>query len=68
MATVLPVSGQSNYDLCLKAYGSLDRIVYFCRENSISDINIVEKKIYKYEESRISNKNITGYDYKSGVK
>lgn len=67
MATVLPFKGQSNYDICLKSYGSLDKIVQLCRENNISDINIVEKKVYNYNEKQIVDKSIVGYDYVSGV-
>lgn len=61
--TILPVYGQSNYDLCLQGYGSIDRIVKMCRDNNIKDLDVVEKKPYVFDEDFIVNRSVVGYSY-----
>jgi hypothetical protein len=39
--TIVSHDGQSMYDLCLMAYRTLDKIVKFCTDNGVSDINYV---------------------------
>lgn len=42
--------GQSVYDLCNQAYGTLDLLVRFCTDNNITDAsNIAEGAMYQYD-------------------
>lgn len=42
--------GQSVYDLCNQAYGTLDLLVRFCTDNNITDTgNIAEGAMYQYD-------------------
>lgn len=42
--------GQSVYDLCNQAYGTLDLLVRFCTDNNITDMgNIAQGAQYKYD-------------------
>lgn len=42
--------GQSVYDLCNQAYGTLDLLVRFCTDNNITDTgNITEGAMYQYD-------------------
>lgn len=67
MNSVLPVFGQSNYDICLQVYGSLDNLVKLCIDNNITDINTVQNKKYIYDENSVLNKNYTGYQYGTDI-
>lgn len=58
---------QSNFDLTLKAYGGLDRIVKICKDNSIIDVNIPQLQKYFYDENFIVSRRNSGYDYTTGL-
>jgi hypothetical protein len=53
-------AGQSIYDLCNEAYGSLDNLVEFCRANNVTDMQSIpqlvdyayESELVKYDGSR----------------
>lgn len=62
MPIVKRLHGQSNYDLSLKIFGTLDSIVKMCKENSINDLNSV-KETYSYNEGEVVNVSFAGYDY-----
>lgn len=63
MENITVLYGQSNFDICLQVYGSLDRMIKLCKDNSVSDINLISKKTYAYDEALVVDKNITGYQY-----
>lgn len=63
MSTVRPIYGQSNLDLSIEGYGSLDQLVKMCNDNNISSINTPSKNIYNFDDNFISNINYTGYSY-----
>jgi hypothetical protein len=60
---ILAKNLQSNYDLCLQGYGSLDNLVKMCRDNGIVDINQPKHQQYIFDESFIVNRNYVGYEY-----
>lgn len=42
--------GQSIYDLCLQAYGTLDYLIKFANDNGVTDLdNIPQQVPYKYD-------------------
>jgi len=47
--------GQSMYDLCLMAYGTLDLFVKFCADNNITDVNYLAKSgdVFIYDQSLV---------------
>lgn len=50
--TYLP--GQSIYDLCLEAYGTLDLLARFCTDNGITDVDAEPSKAaYVYEDTLV---------------
>lgn len=54
--------GQSIYDLCLQVYGTLDRLIKFCTDNNVTDLdNIPQQKPYQYDTTLVKyegNKNV----------
>lgn len=63
MPSVIKIYGQNNYNLSLKIYGSLDKIVTLCKENGITDIGNETNETYEFEEKNIVNRKNTGYNY-----
>ncbi len=57
MATLQVRQGQSIYDICLQAYGTLNLIFKLIQDNLIEsiDINPAPGTIIKYDESLIAN-------------
>lgn len=55
--------GQSNFDICLQYYGTLDLIIKLCLDNLINVHQIIEE--YYIDESVTKNAAITGYEYKT---
>jgi hypothetical protein len=53
--------GQSIYDLCNQAYGTLDLLVKFCRDNNVSDLSAIPQGAdYKYDTDLVQ---MTGVNY-----
>ena len=53
--------GQSIYDLCNQAYGTLDLLIKFCRDNNVTDLsNIQEGAMYSYDSTLVRT---TGLEY-----
>lgn len=60
---IKPFNGQSNMDLCMKAYGGLDNFVAFLNDNKITNSSNVSSLNYKYDTEKIINKLYAGKDY-----
>jgi hypothetical protein len=67
MPFIRPLYGQSNYDLCLQGYGSIDNVVRLCKDNGISDLNLPQSKQYVFNQNLIINRINCGYQYVSSV-
>ena len=63
---LIPLNGQSNFDLCLQAVGGLDGFMKFCRNNSISITSKVKETPYIYNSNDTENSNFVGYPYNTG--
>jgi hypothetical protein len=67
-ATLTSQNGQSMYDLCLQAYGTLDHLVKFCVDNQISDVNYnpVAPQSFQYDTTLVVAQ-YTGYAFCTGI-
>lgn len=56
------LSGQSMYDLCLMAYGTLGLLVKFCNDNGIENVNTIPGTgvTLIYDDALVVNQQITG--------
>ena len=64
MTAILGTVGQSVFDLTLQSYTTQDRLIKFCTDNNISDINsITPNTLYNYDEKLVQNQDIQGYIY-----
>lgn len=53
-AYVLHRVGQSIYDLCLQAYGTLDLLVKFCNDNNVTDLTAIPQQVeYAYDTTLV---------------
>lgn len=57
------LNNQTNVNLSLQGYGSINRLVKLCKDNGITNINNELKSEYSIEERSIDNKKNTGYLY-----
>jgi len=53
---------QTNFDICLQYYGSIDLIIKLCSDNNITDLDVPISSYY-IDETLVQNKNVTGYEY-----
>jgi hypothetical protein len=55
------IYGQSNFDVCLNTYGTLDRLVQLMQDSGVTDINAspLSNQEYTYDDSLLVNKNVT---------
>ena len=57
--TITHKVGQSIYDLCLQAYGTLDLLIKFCVDNNVTDLsNIPQQLAYKYDTALVKANNV----------
>jgi hypothetical protein len=65
---VLHRKQQSIYDLCLQVYGTLDLLIKFCNDNSVTNLtNIPQQVYYSYDKTLVKyegNTNIYATEYK----
>lgn len=70
MAKTLNVKqGQSIYDICLQAYGTLNQLYKLIQDNNISNINayIPPKTVITFDETLIQDAAITDNNTNTGV-
>lgn len=64
--TIQTLSGQSNYDICLKTIGSLDGFVGLLSSNNITVSSSIKSKVI-YNTNDILSKVIAGRNYCTGL-
>jgi len=53
-AYILHRKGQSIYDLCLQSYGTLDLLIKFCVDNSVTDMAFIPQQVnYQYDTTLV---------------
>jgi hypothetical protein len=57
------ISGQSNYDMCLKIYGGLDNFIKLLSDNSVFLSSQTQPSYPKIDSNEIQNKLVTNYNY-----
>lgn len=69
MNRITSVYGQSMYDLCLMAYGTLDLMVKFCTDNGINDLNYVPilPQTFLYDPALVTDQKTTAYVYATAI-
>lgn len=63
LSYIIPYNGQSNIDLCMKAYGGLDNFIKFINDNGIKNSSNVSSSKYVYDTNKIINKLFAGKNY-----
>ncbi len=63
MKSIQPLNGQSNVDLVLQSYGSIDKLIQLCIDNNVNSVTIVEKIKYNVDENSVVNRSVIGYKY-----
>lgn len=63
LQTFKPLLYQSNYDLCLKAIGSLDGFVKFLRDNNILNSSVPPTNTVSFDNNNILSATTIGYNY-----
>lgn len=67
--TITSVYGQNMYDLCLMAYRTQDRLVKFCRDNGVNDLNYVPDtpRVFQYDSNLVTDQKTTNYVYATAI-
>lgn len=68
MATIKQVVGQSSFDLTLQVYGTQDKLIQFCVDNNISNLNEITPQIdYEYDQTQVQYQNASKATYATDV-
>lgn len=63
MGLIHPQYKQSNRDLSLQAFGTLDKLVKLCKVNTVLSLNTPNTTDYIYSDNDIVNSNFINYPY-----
>lgn len=63
MTIILPLNGQSNFDIDLQVYGNIDLLIKLAVDNNVEDLSILATSYIYDETNKNINSNFTGYIY-----